>query len=145
MGGVWTLFPLWTERDSFQSHSLKYQFNWKKGCERNLAFQEKKGGTQAYSLLPASVLYLREGAGGGGSLFPLWTEIDGFQSHSPKWQFNWINSCEGNLAFHEKKEGTQAYSQLPASVLYLQEGAGGGRTLFPLWTERDCFQGGSPK
>ena len=64
--------------------AVQNSYLWKNGCEGNLAFQEKKGGTQAYSPSPASVLYLQEGAGGGMSLFPLWTEIDAFQSHRPK-------------------------------------------------------------
>ena len=77
MGGVWTLLPLWTERDSFQSRGPKYQLNWKKDREGNLAFNEYNRGMQHNSQLPASVLYSRKGARGGGTLFPLWIETDG--------------------------------------------------------------------
>ena len=44
----------------------------------------KKGGTQANSPLPASVLYSQEGTGGRGALFLLWTEIGGCQGGSQK-------------------------------------------------------------
>ena len=50
----------------------------------DIEFKERKGGTDNNLLPLACVLYLREGAGGSGTLFPLWTEIDGCKGGDPK-------------------------------------------------------------